>query len=200
MSISKSLHGFIMAVLVFGLQSGGYAQGNLVNLYDWSGETKYAPSPNYGILLMSSTSVTFYGAYSTNTEGGADHIVPVLAGNLDTVPGTTYEISYTVANDPLHAEFGNGVMSFGSYSNVVDLLAMGSPGSSENFDFLFTTSAAVTPMSFSWTIDNGYQATLSSLSVTEVPEASKATLLSFGGVIWLLVRGRRRLSQVRRRG
>lgn len=199
MIISKLPSVVTTIIFVLAFQSSVYAQGNMVNLYNWTGETEYGPSPNYGITLVSSTSAIFFGAYSTNTTSGPDHIVPVLAGDLDTTPGATYEISYTVANDPAHEEFGGGTMSFGSFSNSIDLLAMGSPGSSENFDFLVAASSAVTPMSFSWSIDNGYQTTLSSLSVTEVPEASTVGLFGLGGIVWLLAQGWRRLPQIRRR-
>lgn len=160
----------------------------------------YASNPNYGIIISSANAAIFFGSYSTNVLSGPDHIVPVLTGNLETTPGATYEISCTVANDPLHAEIGSGNLSFGSSNYGIDLFAMGGPGSTQNFDFQITATSPSTTMAFTWWIDNGYQASVSGFSVTQVPEVSSARLSGLGGCMLLLALHWRRLSQRRQSG
>ena len=160
----------------------------------------YASDPNYGIIISSSNAAIFFGSYSTNVVSGPSHIVPILTGNLGTTPGATYEISYTVANDPVHAELGSGNLSFGSSNYKIDLFAIGGPGSTQDFHFQITTTSPSTTMAFTWWIDNGYQASVSGLSITQVPEVSSARLSGLGGCILLLAQRWRRLSQRRQAG
>ncbi len=178
MKKNRLLHFVLVSAVAIGLLANGRALGNLVNLNNWTGQTRYGSSPNDGIAILSYNSALFSGFYST---GGAGLIVPVLTGSLNTTPGAAYEIRFTVANDPFHSETGSGTMSFGGFSAFIDLYAMGGAGSSENFDYLVTATSALTTMSFSWGIDNGYQVSLSNVSVFEVPEtASSALLLAMG--------------------
>lgn len=201
MKISNLLTIVALPVLVLGSQAGSRAQENLVNLYDWTPETRYGSSPDSGITISDSESAIFYGSYSTNVFSGPDHIIPALAGDISTMPAGTYEISYTLAHDGSFS-YCNGTLSFGGFNYEIHLPfgvdSNAPPHSlvSENFNFLVTATASSTPMSFVWSaIDNGDAAFLTSLSVTAVPENSTMSLLFLGGGVWLLASFWRRFSK-----
>ena len=188
MNIRKSLQAVVLITIVLGIPCAGRAQDNLVNLNDWTGQTKYGSSPNSGIVILDSVSAIFFGSYSTNVFSGPDHIIPVLTGTLATAPGATYDISYTLEHDGRFI-FCAGTFSFGSFIYGFNLPFNGQPsGASETFGFLVTADSLSTATSFAWpAIDNGDAAFLSNFSVTAlplvnpVPEASTASLLGLGG-------------------
>jgi len=193
MNIRKSLQAVVLITIVLGIPCAGRAQDNLVNLNDWTGQTKYGSSPNSGIVILDSVSAIFFGSYSTNVFSGPDHIIPVLTGTLATAPGATYDISYTLEHDGRFI-FCAGTFSFGNFSYGFNLPFNGQPSpAAESFNFLVTADASITATSFAWpAIDNGDAAFLTSFSVTAVPlvnpvpEASTASLLMLGGCAWLL--------------
>jgi hypothetical protein len=160
----------------------------------------YGFTPDQGIYVSAYDSARFFGGYSTNIFHGPDHIVPILTGNLDTTPGALYEISYTIGNDPTHV-FGVGAfsMSFGNFTYSTSLYDMGSPGSSQNLNFLLTANSPITTISFRWGLDNGQEGTLCNLSVSAmpqaVPEVSTVRLLGLAGCILLIARPWRRTRQ-----
>lgn len=202
---SKALQTVMLPVIALGLQSSGHAQGNLVNLYDWTGETMYAADPNDGVIISSFNSANFFGAYSTNVLNGPDHIVPILAGSLDTTPGTTYEISYTLEETYNHSFFDGGYMKFGNDTNPCNFSdAIRNPGTdtyaATNFyDYTDIATSTTTTMSLECHLDNGDSIQVTGLSVIEVPEISAARLFGFGGCVLLLAQPWRRLSHERGR-
>jgi hypothetical protein len=203
MKISKSLQIVMWSTIALGLQSSGHAQGNLVNLYDWTPETMYGQSPNAGIDISSFNSAYFMGEYSTNVFSGPSHIVPILTGNLATTPGATYEISYTIGLNGSQDNNG-GSLTFGSFDCGFSFTL---PANSwplyeptENFDFLVTATSPNTTMIFNFGgIDNGMEIDVSNFSVAVVPEISAARLFGFLGCVLVLAQPWQRLFQKRKR-
>jgi hypothetical protein len=205
MKIGSPLQIIVLSATALGFQFDARAQDNLANLNDWTAGTQYGSSPNSGIIISDSASAIFFGSYSANVFSGPDHIIPILTGTLDTTPGTTYKISYSLEHDGRFI-FCDGTFSFGSFNYGFNLPFTGQPsGTPEAFDFLVTANASSTPMSFTWpAIDNGDAAFLSHFSVTAVPEVipvpevSTAGLLGLGGCAWLLAPFVRRSSGKRK--
>lgn len=187
----------VLAVIIFCVQSRSYAQGNLVDLYNWSNETEvgYDPNPNDYVNIVSATSAYFYGDYSPN-----GFAVPILSTTLNTIPGATYDVSFTLQDQ--NVEACSGYEYFGNTSTDVDLQPpVGDPINPslvpENIDFTVIANSTETDMSFEFALDSSGIASLSNFSVTEVPEVSSGKLFVFLGCILLCVRKWRRLLQMR---
>ena len=202
MSISKSLLSVIVTILAIGLQASGHAQGNLVNLYDWSNDTMYSGSPQNNVSILSFNAASFNGSQSTN---GAPYslALPVLTANLATGPGTTYEISFTMQNEFLESS-GQTEVQFGGFTTNFDLPPARLIGGDlqsfpVNIDFTASAASWLTTMEFTVPVDTGDAISLNNFSVTEVPEISSASLFGFGGCVLLLVQQWRRLFQKRKK-
>lgn len=210
MNISKPLQIAILSSMIFGVELGGYAQVNLVNLYDFTGATQNASSSNQGISA-DFDSVLLYSAWGINGTGmlSGGFILPILTGNINTTPGTTYEISYTVSHSQqlwfagLHpvVVFGSSsVDSSGALADGFNPQAAFASDVSVNVDYTYMATSASTPMTFyGYFGDNADSVKFSDISVTAltqvtpVPEVSTASLLGLGGCVWLLASFGRRL-------
>jgi hypothetical protein len=200
--ISRSLHMLMLSAFALGFQASGRAQGNLVNLYDWTNQTRYVPDPNYYIIIGSFNSANFRSGITTNPLLGGPFIVePVLTGSLPTTPGITYEISFTMQLGAPFAAFGGASLSFGNFTTNCDLQnpANGNqPGYNPpvNFDFTAVATSPTTAMSFNAGFNDYTDGMLlSNVAVMEVPEISASRLFGFGGCVLLLARQWRRLFQ-----
>jgi hypothetical protein len=198
----------MMAVIASGLGFRAQAQSNLVNLYDWTPETQYGFTPDQGISIGSFDSASFYGQYSVNGRGNRNDIIhPILTVNLDTTPGTTYQISYTLEMSNLSRFQTPGSLSFGNDPSSFLFYFPSSPLDGDQtsiFDYTRTAVASTTTMTFYvGFIDTGDLLCLSDFSVTAlspvtpVPEVSTASLLVLGGGVWLLAAVRRRTFEPR---
>ena len=197
MNIIKSVQIVLQSSMALGLQSAGLAQVNLVNLYDWTPQTQYGFSPNQGISIDSFNSASFYGQYSVNGRGNRNDIIhPILTASLDTVPGDTYEISYTLKMSNFSNFYTPGSVSFG---NDINLFSFSFPQSQPRGDQIYgfdyteiatpTTTAMTFYVGFIDTADALYLSDFSVTTVSEmvpVPEVSTAGLLGLGGCVWLL--------------
>ncbi|HXI69230.1 MAG TPA: hypothetical protein VNN22_02615 [Verrucomicrobiae bacterium] len=199
MKISKLLQNVILLAIAGGFQSGGHAQENLVNLYDWTPQTLNGLSPNQGVNIWSSNSVGF------DVQNGAvifSHTTPSLTGNLDTTPGASYQISFDLsfnAHTPYVDWFS---VSFGDNSFGFD--PFGLIFSDPNFysgtiDFTVIATAPITAMQLAAYGDNGESFYVSDLMVTAVPEVSVNRLLGLGGGSLLLAHLCRRVIPGRKR-
>jgi hypothetical protein len=193
----KGLQVALASVLVFGLQLGAQAQGNLVDLYNWENETVVGsdPNPNDYLAISSAISARFSGGY-TDQGGG---VSPILTGSFATTPGATYQISFTMCN--LNSFGGSASETFGDNSMNFDLPFVYLDGGESysdtpvNIDFTAIATSATTTMSIECYLDpDGGSAALSDLIVTEgpelspVPEVSSIGLFCFGGCALLLAR------------
>jgi hypothetical protein len=128
-----------------------------------------------------------------------------LGANLNTTAGATYEISFTLQDASFSGNFGGaGDLWFGNCKNSLDDAFddgyMGHGGyvfPSVNYDFTAVAASSTTSISFDFVLDEGLNANLSNLMITEVPEISSNRLLCCGGCMFLLARQLRRLSQKR---
>lgn len=172
-----------------------------MDLYNWSNETAYAVPGSEGnyISISSADSVNFSGGMGTNPY---IFVVPVLAGDINTTPGATYEISFTMQD--LNLFEGSASESFGAYSTNFNLPVVdesGDPGYYDlpvNIDFTAVATSATTMMSFQCFLDNDGAATLDHLMVTEVPETSTTRLFLYGGCALLLAKKLQKLAQKRK--
>jgi hypothetical protein len=184
----------------FGFQLSATAQGNLVDLYGWSdATTDIRPSQvNEFALATSHTSAEFNGGLTTNSGGGGPPWVePSLTGDLNTTPGVTYEISYTL-NSAGMTGFGVS-MAFGDSTALYEFPG-GTFGSiATNLCYTVTATSADTQMSLQCYLDPSEAIDLTGLSVQEVPEMSSTWLFCYGGCALLLARQLRELSQKRKR-
>jgi hypothetical protein len=187
--------GLILLALavVPGLQSPGHAQDNLANLYDCVNQTMNVSDPSQFIMVYSSNSALFRGGFA-DSNGGAlpPPAVAILTGNLDTTPGTTYEISFTML-DPVPFT-GGASMAFGNLNTSLDFTSCpnytnpNQPFQPINFDFTAIASSTSTSLSFSADLDpDGGAVYLEDLTVTAVPEPSATGFLGSMAAGWLLL-------------
>lgn len=179
---------FLAILLGFHLESR--AQGNLVNLYDWSNETRYSGSPQYNVQISSSDSASFFGSQSTN-NAPCPLAVPVLSGSFDTISGDVYDISFTMQNNFVE-NLGEPTVSVGSFATNFNLPAaklMG-PGQTEYFpvdiSLAYVATSSTTDFTFKIPLDDGDTVSLENLSVTEAPESSTAAIFGTLGCAWAL--------------
>jgi hypothetical protein len=184
-----------LCVMIFQFRSMGEAQANLVDLYNWIDES----TPYKGLIeIGSADSATFIGAYGNLPALNRLN----LSGDIDTTPGVTYEISFTLQNWNLYS--GDGSATFGSKAKDLDYafsecdsyFTSGGPVFSPvNYDFTALATSATTTMSFDFILDEGESASLSNFVITEAPEMSVTRLFCYGGCLVLLARQLRRLAQ-----
>jgi hypothetical protein len=192
MKISKLL-GAIMLSFVFGFQSSGDAQTNLVNFSEGTWTITYtAENPNQSVTngVNNFASVSLDCNSATFQEGGGNDFDPssvlaavTLTGILNTTPGTAYEITYTMQNPSESLVYGS--MSFGNFNSGNNFIPnFGGP--SINFDFTTAATSQTTAISFDFIPDDFFTGlNLSNVSVVEVPEISSAKLLAFLGCAFL---------------
>jgi hypothetical protein len=188
----------VLSVVILQFPLIGQAQGNLVDLYNWSNETVVGsdPNPNDYVHLGSATSAFFHGGY-TDQGGG---VTPVIFGSLNTVPGATYEISFTMQNQ--NSFFGSASLWFGSESTSFQLPVTqvnGGQGYADmpvNIDFTAVAGSTVTSMFFQCYLDpDGGSAALNHFMVTEVPEVSSSSLIFGGACVFLVANRLRKVTQ-----
>jgi hypothetical protein len=201
MSIRKSFYMVLFSTIMFGLQLSGLAQDNLVDFNNWtaeailtsdaaSGQPIIPPITNYPPVApigMGNNSASFEGGLGewrdANGIGHQAFQYLLVYGQLDTVPGASYEISGTLENPTEFASY-QASLSFGDVGiSLPETLQSGVPGYPNTYDFdtIITATCAATMVSFSCAPDfDGGALDLYSLSVTEVPEVSAASLFFFG--------------------
>lgn len=174
-----------------------------MDLYSWTDKS----SPYKGLIdLYSSNSATFIGNY--NGEGGFNDLV--LAGSLNTTPGATYEISFTLQDkSPIGDDGGSGSFLFGNSEMNLDGTFRDSyitNGTYEfpavNYDFMTLATSSTTTMSFDLVLDEGLNTALSNLAVTEItpaPEISSGRMFFYGGCIFLFAKQLQRFLRNRKR-
>lgn len=195
-----------LPMLTLGLPSPSRAQGCLVNLYTWSNATINVPSPQVYLPITSSNSCEFIGGLTfTSGDPYPVFVNPVLTTLLTTVPGTTYQISFTMEQLTPIAFSTRGTFSFGSFSD--DLSAAissdfyyATSGYGEviyptNFDFTGVATSTSTAMSFSLIPDSAGAVALSNFNIEAVPETSAGSLLALGGMAFLSTKTGRRFVQ-----
>lgn len=182
------LSGFLLQ-----LSSAGQAQENLVDLYHWSNETGYVPNPSNFVAINSYNTAYFSSGYTTNPfNQGPLFVEPVVSGELNTIPGVTYDVSFTLQLNAPYDAFGGASMSFGAFTTNCNLQnpANGDqPGYNPpvNFDFTSVATATTTPMSFCAGFDDFSDGlSISDVMVTAVPEISSAKLFCCGLALLVL--------------
>lgn len=193
-------------VLMFGLQSSGQAQGNLADLYDWNNETQNVSPATQGeyVSIFSANSAGFYGGFATNNlaDGYYHYVSPILTGNLDTTSGATYEVSFTMVDNPI--DTASATVSFGDFTTNFDLPINYSSGLNGIYgipvtiDFTAVATSATTTMSFQNQVSFEGNDSVYDLEVTEVPETSATRLFLCGGFVLLLAKRMRPLIQKRK--
>ena len=175
----RSPKGFAIIILTLVTSIAGYAQGNLVNLYDWTVVSNTPPPPGtvyvYGSFQAASSNSGFFnwGAES-HANGGLFPNMASISNNLTTIPGQAYEIACT---SEASGEFGGSIsIQFGNFSEsfllpVVDLGSGGFTDVPTNIDFTVVASSASTTMEIQpYLVDYPGGVQLSDFSVVAVPE------------------------------
>ena len=203
MKISKPLQIILLLTVMLELQTRGQAQGNLVNLYNWTVETPIPPNcyvvyPG-SVTISSSNSATFYSGQNTITNIGSGWIYgannPTLRVSLDTIAGATYEITCTLQNYSLMTGLSPQIV-FGDYTTNLYVYGL----NPVTIDFISIATSATTATSVGLYIgDPWYGASLANFSVIAVPEISAVKLLGFGGCVLIFAQRWRRLFQKRKR-
>lgn len=201
--LQSCFRGLVLAAIVLGLPSLGHAQGNLVNLFNWTNESTDLPpgSQNGVIQITSANSGVFHGAVGTN----GSPIQDILTGNFETIPGTIYEITYTLSHNPQFSFFAD--VTFGNFTtNVAPAIEAntflgpyGYSGGMATFDYNALATTTTATMSFSFGLDNSDSFTLSNLTVTAVPEISTLQLFAFGGCALLFAQRWQRRALLKRK-
>ena len=189
---------YVAALLVIGIHfsAKGLAQGNLVDLYDWTDQS----SPYTGLInVYSSNSAVYEGDYGA--YGGFNHLN--LAGNITTTPGVTYDVSFTLLNES-SSDSGSGCMMFGNIQTNLNfafspsdsyLTSDGYAFNPVTFTFSVLATDSSTPVSFNFDLDEGINANVSDFMITAVPEMSTGSYLLFGGCMLVLARESRKFLQ-----
>jgi hypothetical protein len=124
-------------------------------------------------------------------------------GDMNTTPGATYEISFTLQDASFSGDFdGAGDVSFGNCEVNLDsafedgyMTTNGYLFPPVNYDFTAVADSSTTSMSFDFLLDEGLNADLSNLDIMEVPEPSATRVLYCSGCLMLLARQWRKLTQ-----
>ena len=211
MKISKPLQILMLSTIALGLQPSGHAQGNLVNLNNWTASSAILPgfSPVPPPKITSFNSAYFLGWLTSYTNNPTIFALSagILTGNLNTTPGATYEISFSL-------DMGDSVgidvafMSFGNITaggKIPVLLNTNVTSENPNItlpvccDYTVLATSDITTMSFSVTPDVSCGVNLENLLVVETPEVSTVRLFGFGGCALLIAQQWRRLFPKRKR-
>jgi hypothetical protein len=182
----------ILASVALQVASAANAQGNLIDLYNCSNETRYSGSPGHNVQIDSSDSAIFLGSQSTN-NAPSPFALPVLTGSFNTTPGDLYEISFTMQNN-FFETIGQPTISVGEFFTNFDLPAAqrGSGGQLEinpvNIDFDYVATSLNTQFEFMVPLDSGDGASLNNFSIAEVPESSTNAILGSFVCLWFLMR------------
>lgn len=195
----------LLLSIAIGLQSNGHAQGNLVNLFNWTFQTNLAPGvlvsqPSYE-TIVSAEAVLLYIGQSEDTNPRMAIFGPLnpnLVCDINTIPGATYELFCTLQNlDAMYQ--ANPTITFGNFStNFVVLPSAPDAGTTSTIDFTVTATSATTMMSFNPGSNDdtgGSTFSISNFSLVETPEVSASTLFGVGGTALLLAHGWRRYFQ-----
>ena len=204
----KPLPGMMFLAILIGVQLEAQAQGNLVNLYNWSNETRYSGSPQYNVQISSPDSASFFGSQSTNNSP-CPLAVPVLSGSFDTTPGDVYDISFIMQNNFVE-NLGEPTVSIGAFATNFYLPAakQAGPGQTQYFpvdiSLTYVATSLTTDFTFKIPLDEGDTVSLENLTVTEAPESSTAVIFGTLGCAWVLAqrwlsRFKTRVSPVRSR-
>jgi hypothetical protein len=173
--------------------ASSYAQGNLVNLNNWTVDTNLLTESIISITSSNSAIFSSGGALANPPSDNES----ILNGNIDTTVGLTYEIAFTMQNTGEPTAYAS--MSFGNFTTnltseingqpmqIFNGMAYQSGYAPVNFDFTVVATSAITTGAFDiWQDNSGYYVGLSNFSVVAVPEASTTVLMIFGGYICLL--------------
>jgi hypothetical protein len=205
--LGKLLQYVLLSTITHGLQSSGHAQVNLVNLYDFTGETQNGYSANQGIDILSFDSVVLICAYGTNGPPSLSNLIePILTGNMNTTPDATYEISYIVSHGPpdfirlpVYVSFGNFPIDVGDAVLAAEQDSP-TPYAALSYDYTKIATSTTTALTFDASfIDEADSIVFSNISVMEVPETSVAGLFGFGACTLLLAQRWRGLFPKRER-
>jgi hypothetical protein len=188
MNMNKPLQVAVLSGMAFVLQSSGHAQGNLVNLYDWTDES----TPLTGLIdVYSSNSAVFVGAYA-NSYGQLNQLD--LSGSIATEPDITYEVTFALQNESPY-DSGIGSVAFGNCGVKLDyafspqdsyFTSQGYVFLPVNYDFTTVATSLTTTISLDFILDEGVYASVSNFTITEVPETCSGRLYAFGGCALLL--------------
>lgn len=174
------------------------AQGTLVDLYSWTDESV----PITGLIdIYSSNSATFVGNFANFPALNQLNLI----GDLDTATGTTYNISFTLQDSSLGDFGGAGDVWFGtdeiSLNRAFEDGYMTNGGyvfPPVNYNFTAVAASSTTSMSFNFVLDEGLNADLSNLQITQiqpVPEASTGRLFCYGGCLLFLAKQLRKVTR-----
>ena len=186
----KPLPSVIFLAILFAFQLEAQAQGNLVNLYDWSNDTKYSGSPQHNVQIFSSVSALFAGSESTN-NAPSPLALPVLSGCFDSTPGDMYDISFTMQNNFVE-EAGESTVSIGGFATnfYLPTAKFSGPGQTEYFpvaiSLTYIATSLTTDFTFNIPLDDGDTISLNNLNVTEAPESSAAAIFGTLGCALVL--------------
>jgi hypothetical protein len=187
MKIASVLQIALTGTLLLSSQAIGQAEGNLVNLNDWTNQSLYLFNPAFAVQVTSPNSAQFNASLADNPPF-AKLAVPILTGSVLTSVGETYEISGLIDWTAVNPVGGVNIR-FGGGDNGVGLLFYPSGNGfisiPTNFNFLVVASSPITEMSIICGIDWPDRVFLSNFSVTEVPESSAAELLGLGIILFL---------------
>lgn len=187
----------VLAAVLFQFASIGHAQGNLGDLYNWKDDS----APITGLIdIYSCNSATFIGNYANFP--GLNQLS--LSGGLNTTPGATYQISFTLQDTGIGDFDGTGDLWFGSSEMNLNstfedghITGNGYAFAPVNYDFTAVATSSTTSMSFDFVLDQGLNADLSNLQITIVPEISTSRLFCYGGFVLVLAGQLRKLNQKR---
>lgn len=185
----KPLPSVLFLAILFGFQLEARAQGNLVDLYDWSNQTRYSGEPQHNVQVLSSDSAIFYGSQSTN-NAPYPLALPVLSGTFGTTPGDIYDISFTMQNDFVE-NLGEPTICIGAFATNFYLPAAQSinPGQTQYYpvdiSFTYVATSSATDFTFKIPTDDGDSISLDNLCVTEAPENSTGVIFGTLGCAWV---------------
>jgi hypothetical protein len=192
---------FFIVITGLFLATSYRAQGIPINFYNWTSE---AANPSYPthiqpVEVLSQNSAAFgYIELGFPETVYGDYFPYLFAGNLNTLPGAYYEITFTIQND---ADFiANASMSFGDFTtNLTSAINVPNypPNINQprfnpvNVDVVLQATSDTTLMNFTVNNDLFGVVYVSNVAVTQVPEKqSTAVLLGIGLVSLLIFRSR----------
>jgi hypothetical protein len=184
MKISRRI--FFIALIITSLFSEfavNHAQATLINFNNWTSETS-SPylSQGFDQYFYSAGVESYNSAYFSGEPNYEQTGFYNFQGNISTVPGTMYEISFTAVNG-LVDEVGLA-MSFGNLYEGLDLNSAyyndpkyGLLTYPVDFNFYYEATSDNTLMNFYAAVDSGDGVSVYNVTVTPVPDKQSARLL-----------------------
>ena len=190
--MNKTLKAFIKAMTLATASFAGafefHSNSQGQNLAESSYFISYDVYRTYPSFITNGPGAPVYGVTSAGFSGYGVSYEQFLTGNISTIPGDTYAISFTFQVGSPVSTLGSAGMTFGSaQADLGDaFVPVGQPNPGFIFNpvnvyFTAVATSTSTPVSFEVILDSSMGASMSNFSIVAVPEPPAPGIFLCGG-------------------